>query len=422
MTVGACLGAASCTSKNTAVHSGADSGFEGMVCGSRADALQHWHAIVQLVSGVGGSAGEAQGALLPAGGRVPVIHAGACLHGGRLRQALCPPGTHCSTRRKAAAVLSCMMARSPLHQAQPPVARGAILFPHALLQLMPFGDILTALTLAAYPAGAMIAIAFVHNLLRRHPACTVLLHRQTLAALEPQKDAAGVTEHHELANGQQDSLAPVTERPSEQSAGKASKKSRRALQQSATAADMQQSCRKPIESAAEEAAGPPAVEHRVSGSGAQHTTEGGAAPGQDVFDAAEDDPGKSRGIESSLWEIKSLRNHYCPQVRWLLLACFNESASAEPQYSRTSELGLFLPAHDVIAADSLELKFTMPLFSGGGLCGSAGQGFGRQKEDCRGRHRTAADIVLLSTVSRGARKASQARACRILCAEAQPAL
>ena len=27
------------------------------------------------------------------------------------------------------------------------------------------------------PAGAMIAIAFVHNLLRRHPACTVLLHQ-----------------------------------------------------------------------------------------------------------------------------------------------------------------------------------------------------------------------------------------------------
>lgn len=37
-------------------------------------------------------------------------------------------------------------------------------------------------------------------------------------------------------------------------------------------------------------------------------------PGTDVYDAAEDDPGKSRAIESSLWEIESLRNHYCPQV------------------------------------------------------------------------------------------------------------
>ena len=33
------------------------------------------------------------------------------------------------------------------------------------------------LALAAPPAGACVALAFVHNLLRRHPACNVLLHR-----------------------------------------------------------------------------------------------------------------------------------------------------------------------------------------------------------------------------------------------------
>lgn len=33
------------------------------------------------------------------------------------------------------------------------------------------------LALAAPPAGAAIAVAFVHNLLRRHPACNILLHR-----------------------------------------------------------------------------------------------------------------------------------------------------------------------------------------------------------------------------------------------------
>ena len=33
------------------------------------------------------------------------------------------------------------------------------------------------LALAAPPAGAAVAVAFVHNLLRRHPACNILLHR-----------------------------------------------------------------------------------------------------------------------------------------------------------------------------------------------------------------------------------------------------
>ena len=37
-------------------------------------------------------------------------------------------------------------------------------------------------------------------------------------------------------------------------------------------------------------------------------------PGVDPYNAAEDNPGQSRAIESSLWEVESLRNHYCPQV------------------------------------------------------------------------------------------------------------
>lgn len=34
----------------------------------------------------------------------------------------------------------------------------------------------------------------------------------------------------------------------------------------------------------------------------------------DLYNPAIDDPGRSRAIESSLWEMESLRNHYCPQV------------------------------------------------------------------------------------------------------------
>ena len=36
---------------------------------------------------------------------------------------------------------------------------------------------LARLSLTAPPAGAMVAVAFIHNLLRRHPGCSVLVHR-----------------------------------------------------------------------------------------------------------------------------------------------------------------------------------------------------------------------------------------------------
>jgi hypothetical protein len=36
--------------------------------------------------------------------------------------------------------------------------------------------------------------------------------------------------------------------------------------------------------------------------------------GVDPYDANEEDPAKSKAVESSLWELQALRNHYCPQV------------------------------------------------------------------------------------------------------------
>lgn len=36
--------------------------------------------------------------------------------------------------------------------------------------------------------------------------------------------------------------------------------------------------------------------------------------GQDPYNIAEEDPAQSRALDSSLWELDSLRNHYCPQV------------------------------------------------------------------------------------------------------------
>jgi U3 small nucleolar RNA-associated protein 19 len=45
-----------------------------------------------------------------------------------------------------------------------------------------FAKRLARLTLAAPPHGAMLAIGFVHNLLRRHPGCCVLIHREQQGA------------------------------------------------------------------------------------------------------------------------------------------------------------------------------------------------------------------------------------------------
>jgi len=44
-----------------------------------------------------------------------------------------------------------------------------------------FAKRLARLTLSAPPHGAMLSIAFVHNLLRRHPGVCVLLHRERVA-------------------------------------------------------------------------------------------------------------------------------------------------------------------------------------------------------------------------------------------------
>jgi U3 small nucleolar RNA-associated protein 19 len=53
-----------------------------------------------------------------------------------------------------------------------------------------------------------------------------------------------------------------------------------------------------------------------NGSNAGDTTAAAAAAaGVDVYDPSEADPGKSRAVESSLWEIEALRNHASPQVR-----------------------------------------------------------------------------------------------------------
>lgn len=42
--------------------------------------------------------------------------------------------------------------------------------------------------------------------------------------------------------------------------------------------------------------------------------EAGSSSGEDPYLEAESDPASSRAIESSLWEIETLTNHFYPQV------------------------------------------------------------------------------------------------------------
>ena len=99
-----------------------------------------------------------------------------------------------------------------------------------------FAKRLARLAIGASPAGALLCLAFVHNLLRRHPPCLIMLHRP----------AAGP------ADG----------------------------------------------GGASDPAGPAAV----------------AATSSDPYDGAAEDPAEANALESSLWEVETLRRHYNPDV------------------------------------------------------------------------------------------------------------
>ena len=48
-----------------------------------------------------------------------------------------------------------------------------------------FAKKLARLAVSASPAGAMLAIAFIHNIIRRHPSCMVLLDSPSGAGWQP---------------------------------------------------------------------------------------------------------------------------------------------------------------------------------------------------------------------------------------------
>ena len=78
--------------------------------------------------------------------------------------------------------------------------------------------------------------------------------------------------------------------------------------------------------------------------------------GQDVFDEHEADPAKCRAIESSLWELESLRHHYYHAVSYMLkslLGCtwhaclhlYNANPCLCTQAARFMSQGLNIPGN-----------------------------------------------------------------------------
>ena len=148
----------------------------------------------------------------------------------------------------------------------------------------------------------MIAIAFVHNLLRRHPSCNILLHRPAATSA--------------LAGGS------AADRP-DGSAELAATSVQKQLDSTQDAVQNGHADRlpgQPAEAGAREGGSQQgekprstAQQPRASDAGREGSQQDRPS-GVDVYIASEEDPAESRAIESSLWEIESLRNHYCPQV------------------------------------------------------------------------------------------------------------
>ncbi|BBH09896.1 CCAAT-binding factor, partial [Prunus dulcis] len=134
-----------------------------------------------------------------------------------------------------------------------------------------FAKKLSRLSISVPPSGALVIIALVHNLLRRHPSINCLVNRYI---------------HY-----------PFDLNASEVGGG-------------ATVKD------------------DPETEQRVA-DGVDDTATASAdksvkKPGIDPFDNEQSDPIKSNAMRSSLWEIDTLRHHYCPAVSRFVLSLEND--------------------------------------------------------------------------------------------------
>lgn len=189
-----------------------------------------------------------------------------------------------------------------------------------------------------FAAGAMICLAFIHNLLRRHPATTQMLHRppaqpkEGAATAEAAADAevpatpapaAGESAAVDAAAPRGSAIriagqptrigdGPTPELPSGRSEGTAVPSGANGLADGTCGSSIDASS----DGEDKAAAGQPAAAAAAAQQQGQQEAAASAAahPGVDVFDEGEPDPGRCRALESSLWEVAALRSHYDPQV------------------------------------------------------------------------------------------------------------
>ncbi|KAK3205704.1 hypothetical protein Dsin_019750 [Dipteronia sinensis] len=122
-----------------------------------------------------------------------------------------------------------------------------------------FAKKLSRLSLLVPPSGALVIIALIHNLLRRHPSINCLVHRE---------DGYGTEEDGSKAEKE---IVDTADESEETVTNKSSRK-----------------------------------------------------PGIDHFNNEEINPVKSNAMRSSLWEIDTLRHHYCPAVSRFVLSLEND--------------------------------------------------------------------------------------------------
>jgi U3 small nucleolar RNA-associated protein 19 len=127
---------------------------------------------------------------------------------------------------------------------------------------------LARVALLSNPSAAMFALAEVYNLLRRHPSCVYLIHR-----IDEKGASKGQRLHRDKSEEAARQLTEIKEA------------SRRLAM------------------------------------GLNPVASGKKGQG-DPFDYSERDPAKCKANESSLWEVESLKYHYCPSVASLAKSIF----------------------------------------------------------------------------------------------------
>jgi DNA mismatch repair ATPase MutL len=203
-----------------------------------------------------------------------------------------------------------------------------------------FAKRLCRLALTAPPSGCLFILALTFNLIRRHPTLLPLIHRPLTAALQQQRAAqagAATSASSNLAlkpEPASESAVGSKRKESEEAASLSSKKSKLPVKKEDSSDDDPEDDDAENESEDTESSDNDEEQDKeededestVKGLEAAQASAlamaaailrgdaGAAALGVDPFDESCDHPEKCSALDSSLWEIKSLCNHYIWQV------------------------------------------------------------------------------------------------------------